>query len=136
MVSIIYGKKGSGKTKKIIDAANSASEHATGQIIFITDNTESLGIHSSVRFINISEHKMRNEYEFTGFLKGMLATNFDIQKVYIDSISRLLDKPAEELQGVLKQLALMAEMAGNVDFIAAVTTDKLPEFMKPYVKED
>lgn len=126
MVSVIYGAKGSGKTKRIIDAANLACESATGQVIFITDNDESLGIAAGVRFINLSDYKIRNEYEFTGFLKGMLATNFDIQKVFIDSVSRLLNKPAEELQGVFNQLAKMSE---SVEFVATISADKLPSFL-------
>lgn len=126
MISVIYGAKGSGKTKRIIDAANSACENASGQVIFITDNDESLGINAGVRFINLSDYKIRNEYEFTGFLKGMLATNFDIQKVFIDSVSRLLNKPAEELQGVFTQLSKMSD---SVEFVATVSADKLPAFL-------
>ena len=37
MVKIVYGAKGSGKTKRIIDMANESIESAAGNIVFITD---------------------------------------------------------------------------------------------------
>ena len=129
MISIIYGAKGSGKTKRIIDAANAASEKASGQVIFITDNAQSLGVNTDIRFINIAEYGVTSEEQFIGFIKGMLATNFDIQKVYIDSLSRLLDKPAEELKAVFD---VLNKYTKDVDFIATVSADKLPAFLKSY----
>ena len=129
MISIIYGAKGSGKTKRIIEAANVASEKASGHVIFITDNAQSLGVSTDIRFINIAEYGVAGEEQFIGFIKGMLATNFDIQKVYIDSQSRLLDKPAEELKGVFE---VLNKYAKDVDFIATVSADKLPAFLKAY----
>ena len=133
MISVIYGAKGSGKTKRIIDAANAASEKASGQVIFITDNAQSLGVNTDIRFINIAEYGVNGEDQFIGFLKGMLATNFDIQKVYIDSLSRLLDKPAEELKSVFD---VLNKYTKDVDFIATVSADKLPAFLKSYAVKD
>ena len=133
MISIIYGAQGSGKTKRIIDAANAASEKASGQVIFITDNAQSLGVNTDIRFINIAEYGVNGEDQFIGFLKGMLATNFDIQKVYIDSLSRLLDKPAEELKSVFD---VLNKYTKDVDFIATVSADKLPAFLKSYAVKD
>ena len=37
MIKVIYGAKGTGKTKLLIDAANAAVESAKGHLIFITD---------------------------------------------------------------------------------------------------
>ncbi|MDE7107699.1 MAG: hypothetical protein K2O39_05190, partial [Clostridiales bacterium] len=83
MISVIYGTKGTGKTGRVMDAANAAVEKATGQVIFITDNNQSLGLNPNIRFVNVAEYGVRNTYELSGFLKGMLATNFDIQYVFI-----------------------------------------------------
>ncbi|MCH5154901.1 MAG: twitching motility protein PilT, partial [Clostridiales bacterium] len=79
MITVIYGEKGSGKTQRIMDGANAAAEKATGQVVYITDNTQSLGLAHNIRFINVAEYGVRNTYELSGFIKGMLATNFDIQ---------------------------------------------------------
>ena len=37
MIHLIYGAKGSGKTKRIIDMANASIDTTTGDIVFITD---------------------------------------------------------------------------------------------------
>ena len=37
MIKVIYGAKGTGKTKMMIDAANAAIADAKGHMIFITD---------------------------------------------------------------------------------------------------
>ena len=133
MISVIYGARGSGKTKRVIDAANLAAENASGQVIFITDNADSLGVNPDVRFINLGEFGVKSEAEFIGFLKGMLATNFDIQKVFIDGMCRLLGLSAEDLKPVFDAVAAVAE---NVDFVATVSAASLPAFLKPYAENN
>ena len=129
MISVIYGKKGSGKTKRIIDAANEAAENASGLILFLTDDGQSLGIKPSIRFVNISDYDVKSEEEFIGFGKGMLATNFDIQKVYVDGISRLLDLPADDIKPVFE---VLEKFAKDVDFVTTVSADELPGYLKKY----
>ena len=133
MISVIYGAKGSGKTKRVIDAANLAAQSASGQVIFITDNADSLSVDPNVRFINLGEFGVKSEAEFIGFVKGMLATNFDIQKVFIDGMCRLLGKPAEEPKPVFDTMAAVAD---NVDFVATVSAATLPAFLKPYAEKN
>lgn len=132
MISVIYGKKGSGKTQRIMDAANAAFEKASGQVIFITDNNESLGVNANVKFINVADYGVRNTYELAGFLKGMLATNFDIQAVFIDGLTRLLSSiEADKLKPIFDTM----EKFGNVDFTATVSADKVPNFLEKYIVE-
>lgn len=133
MISVIYGAKGSGKTKRIIDAANAAGERASGTVVFITDNDKSLSVNSNVRFVNLAEYEVKTEDEFIGFIKGMLATNFDIHNVFIDGLSRFLQKPAEELKPVFDTIEKLAE---NVDFVVTVSADKLPAFLKAFAAKD
>ena len=128
MISVIYGEKGSGKTQRIMDSANAAAETATGQVVYITDNTQSLGLAHNIRFINIAEYGVRNTYELSGFLKGMLATNFDIQYVFIDGLSRLLAVDPEALKPIFDTM----EKFGETDFTATVSADKLPNFMNKF----
>ena len=39
MISVIHGAEGSGKTKRVIDAANAACEKATGLVILSPTTT-------------------------------------------------------------------------------------------------
>lgn len=128
MISIIYGSKGAGKTKRIIDAANGAAENAKGQVMFITDNNSSLGIAPNIRFVNVADYGVRNTYELSGFLKGMLATNFDIQYVFIDGLNRLLSVEPEALKPIFETMEKFEE----TDFTATVSAEKLPAALQKY----
>ena len=128
MISVIYGAKGSGKTKRIMDAANAVAEKASGQVIFITDNSQSLGVNANVKFINVADYGVRNTYELSGFLKGMVSTNFDIQYVFIDGVSRLLDVEPSALKPIFDTM----EKLESADFTATVSADKLPNFLQKY----
>ena len=56
MIRIIYGKKGSGKTKKIIDAANEAVKYSTGELVFIDDDNRYMyDLRHEIRFVNATE---------------------------------------------------------------------------------
>lgn len=129
MISVIYGVKGSGKTQRIMDACNSTAERATGQVVFITDNNNSLGVSASVKFINVAEYGVRNTYELSGFIKGMLAMNFDIQNVFIDGLSRLLSVAPDGLKPVFDAM----EKCKGTDFMATVSADKVPAFLEKYI---
>lgn len=128
MISVIYGVKGSGKTKRIMDATNAAVENATGQVVFITDNNGSLGVNANAKFINVADYGVRNTYEVCGFLKGMLATNFDIQYVFIDGMSRLLNVEPSALKPIFDAM----EKFDGVNFMVTVSADKLPQFVEKY----
>lgn len=128
MISVIYGAKGSGKTKRIVSAANTAADNANGQVMFITDNNESLGIAPNIKFINVAEYGVRNTYELSGFLKGMLATNFDIQYVFIDGLSRLLAVEPTALKPIFDTM----EKYEETSFTVTVSADKVPNFIEKY----
>ena len=133
MISVIYGPKGTGKTRRIFDAANNCCEKATGTVVFIADNGQSLGLNHNIKFINLSEYDVKGEEEFVGFIKGMLAANFDIQAVYIDGISRLIAKPAEELKDIFEA---MEKADDKVQFVCTLSIDKLPAYLKKYAAKN
>ena len=74
MIKIIYGAKGTGKTKKIIDAANAAVEKAKGHLIFISDNKRGMyDLAREVRFIDVSEYQIAGEKALASFVAGVIA---------------------------------------------------------------
>lgn len=133
MISVIYGAQGSGKTKRLIDAVNAASEKASGKVIFITDNGQSLGVDPGVKFINLAEYNVSGEQQFVGFIEGMLAADFDIQEIYIDGLSRLLDCPADKLKPVFDAFDALKD---KVNFVITVSAEKLPAFLKKFAVKD
>ena len=53
MIQLVFGEKGSGKTKKILEIANQAAEQAKGSVVFIDEDDRYMyDLNLSVRFIN------------------------------------------------------------------------------------
>ena len=57
MIQIIAGKKGSGKTKRLIDMTNAAAHEGNSDVIFLDDdNRYMFDIDHKVRFINAGDY--------------------------------------------------------------------------------
>lgn len=135
MLQLIYGAKGSGKTKRIIDAANASLEESNGCIVFLTDTNRYMSdIKYQIRAINVADHEITTEEALIGFVKGVLAGNHDITHMFIDGIHRIMKKDVSELEWVYAELVKLAPKS-DVKFIVTVSKDldNLPEFLKKYV---
>jgi len=98
MVTLIAGKKGSGKTKDIVNKANVDLQAAKGNTIFIDDDNRAMyDLHHDIRFINLSEFPISSASEFFGFICGLISNNYDIEKIFIDGIMNTVKMTEEEL---------------------------------------
>ena len=137
MIKIIYGKKGSGKTKKIIECANHASETLKGNVAFLFNNKDYIhDLKHQVRFINTSEYGIKGAYLFLGFVNGLVASNFDLERIYVDGFLKHMDRPVEELEDLFIKLDKFAG-ENRIDLILSVSLDKeeIPQFMQKYLAE-
>ena len=67
MIEFVYGAKGSGKTKRMIDMANGEIENAKGQVLFINDRDKyRVTVDTQIRFINSDEFAIKGEAELYG----------------------------------------------------------------------
>ncbi len=63
MIHVFCGKKGSGKTKKIIQHANATVAHCDGSVCFMNcDNSYMYELDHSIRFINTSDYDIVGAY--------------------------------------------------------------------------
>ena len=89
MIQVIYGKKGSGKTKKILDLANTLAAQVKGNTVFIDDDQRYMyDLKYQVRFVNAGEYNIEDPKMFLGFLIGMMAKDFDLELLFVDEIGR------------------------------------------------
>ena len=134
MIQIIHGKKGSGKTKKILDMAVQAVKTATGDIVFVDDDTRYMyDLPHEIRFVNASEYGVHSPDMCLGFLSGMLTQNFDISIIFVDAFMKLVKAPAEELKPFFDRLKVISE-AHHVDFVISASIDDTvaPDFLREY----
>ncbi len=135
MIKVIYGAKGTGKTKMMIDAANAAVGEAKGHMIFITDTKRYMyDLEREIRFIDVSEYDVAGEAALCGFIKGVIAGNHDNEYVYIDGIVRIAGKPVQEMAAFFYMLEKVAK-EGNLVITVSVSAAKeeLPDFVTKYL---
>lgn len=137
MIQIIYGAKGSGKTKQIIAKANAGIENQAGDIVFIADTSRYIHeIKYQIRFTNTKESNICSEDGLLGFIQGMTEANYDIRFFYIDGAARMVAKELKDMGDFYKRLERIAAKT-EAEFALTVSSDynDLPDFIKKYVKE-
>ncbi len=135
MIQVIAGKKGSGKTKRIIDMANKAAQDSKHDIVFIDDdNRYMFDLRHEVRFVNAGEYNLLSDQMFMGFLAGAVAQNFDVGLILIDAFVKLIKCELSTTGWLFERLESLSEKHG-VDFVLAISEapDQLPDFIKKYV---
>ena len=135
MIRIIYGKKGSGKTKKIIDAANEAVKSSTGELVCIDDeNRYMYDLRHEIRFVNATEYDVSSPDTFMGFICGILAGNYDMKQLFIDGFLRLVKSEMADLEPFFVKLEDITHRHGvDVVISASAKDDTVPEFLKKYI---
>ncbi|MBE7093940.1 MAG: hypothetical protein E7367_04540 [Clostridiales bacterium] len=135
MIKVIYGAKGTGKTKLLIDAANATVPEAKGHMIFITDSKRGMyDLEREVRFIDVTEYDIAGEAALCGFIKGVIAGNHDNEYVYIDGIVRISGKPVNELASFFYMLEKVADQGGlTITVTVTATKEELPDFVAKYL---
>ena len=135
MIKIIYGRKGTGKTKQLIDAANSNAKAAKGLSVFITDNKRCMyDVDRNIRFIDVADWAIAGEDALCGFVKGIAACNSDHEYIYIDGVARIAGKDIKELAGIFYMLdKISAENEITIVLTCSCAEEELPDFVKKYV---
>ena len=135
MIKIICGPKGSGKTKRIINAANDAVAVAKGHLVFITDTKRYMyDLKREVRFIDVSDYSVAGEDSLCGFIKGVIAGSYDNEYVFVDGVARIAGKAIKDMAQIFYMLEKVAEMRDLRLYITcSCTEDELPDFAKKYL---
>ncbi len=135
MIQVILGDTGEGKTKGLINAANTKLKETHGHIVYIdADNTHMYDLKHEIRYINISEYPIDNYHEFFGFMCGILSEDNDIDCIFVDGLLRMahLDQinNSDELISKLKTLTNKF----GVQLIAGINCKKnaLPSFLQEF----
>ena len=90
MITLILGKKGSGKTKKLMDLCNVAVEQSKGNVVFIEkDNTLTYDLSHKARLVAAEDYAVKCYGCLYGFIAGMCAGNYDITDIFVDSTLKI-----------------------------------------------
>ena len=68
MVQIIAGEKGKGKTKYLLDMANTAVKESKGSIVYLDKSSKHMyELNNRIRLINVQEYPIHSSEGFTVF---------------------------------------------------------------------
>lgn len=136
MVKLIVGGTGTGKTKTIIELVNAAVKEEKGSVVCIAKGDKlKFDISHDARLVNVSDYMVEGYKGLLGFLSGIHTGNYDITKVYIDSLYKLLDcKDPSVAETFLKELDAFSTKH-SVDFTVALSEveTSITESMKKYL---
>ena len=135
MISIIASGKGTGKTKKIIDMANADMKIVEGNVVYIDDdNRHMYDLNHDVRFVNLEEFPLKTTEEFIGFIYGIIANNYDIEKIYIDGLYNIMGSENENVINFIDRIEWLSEKH-SIDFVMTLSCNPelLSETIKKYV---
>ena len=133
MVKLITGKKGSGKTKLLIDAIHTAEKESKGNVVAIQYGSSlNIDIYHKIRLINIEDYKVSGYNDMYGFVAGLLASNYDTTDLFVDGTLRIVGRDLEEVGKMLDRIAAISE---NVNVVFTISADEadMPESVKKYL---
>ena len=137
MLELLIGKKGTGKTKVLIDSVNHAAGEAHGNVVFIINNTSKnmYDIKTKVRMSDTSDFSIKTWGEFLGFISGIISSNFDITNIYVDGTLKIVKDSLEGFEEFLNNIDEVGKKY-NIDFMFSVSMDaaEAPDYVKKYVK--
>lgn len=135
MIGVIFGEKGTGKTKRLLQHANRTAADAKGSVVFIDDdNRYMFDLNSFIRFINAADYGIESPKMLYGFLCGIYAQDFDLEYVYIDGFLNFVRHELASLEGLFDDLRTFSERT-SVNIILSISgnTESLPPFMRDMV---
>ncbi len=127
MIKLITGEKGTGKTKVLIDMIKESLATASGDIVCIEKGLKlTYDIPHKVRLVAAEEYDINSYDSFYGFVAGMLAANYDVQKIFVDGILKIGDRDYEKLGAMLAKVDALAK---DIEVVFTVSADAsvLPE---------
>lgn len=124
MITLVIGKKGSGKTKRLINLANEASEKTNGNVVFIEKGLKlTYDVSHKARLIDTDQYGINGFAVFYGFICGICAGNYDVTDIFVDSTLSICSKDLTAFEDFLKNVGILSKDAGT-NFILSVSADE------------
>ena len=125
MIRVIMGKKGSGKTKQMIDMINEAVQTEHGNVVCIEKgNKLTFDIHYQIRLVESSQYDVADYAALKGFVSGLYAGNYDISHVFVDNLCKIAgDKDLQAVEDFLGWLDRFSN-SNDVKFTVTISADE------------
>ena len=133
MIKLITGKRGTGKTKILVDMINDAVAVTKDSIVCIEKSMQlTYDIHYRARLVDVDAYEIDSFDKFYGFLMGTIASNYDISEIFVDGILKIGGRNYDELAALLDKINVVAK---DLTIVFTVSEDNanLPDSVKKYL---
>ena len=135
MVHLITGNKGKGKTKWMLDKANSEIKDILGSVCYLDKSAQHMyELNTKIRLINVNDYMVCNTDQFLGFVSGIISQDHDLEQMYFDSFLSVSYLENADIRPAINRLQKLSEMF-EVDFFISISVDdhEIPEELKELV---
>ena len=135
MVTLLVGKKGSGKTKKLIESANEAVRVSNGNVVVIEKGLKlTYDISHRARLVDTGAYGVQGPEMLFGFLSGICAGNYDVTDMFIDSTLKIIGDDMETLAAFIEKANKLAGQAEvRLTFSVSADASAIPESLNGIV---
>ncbi|MBQ8056795.1 MAG: hypothetical protein IJ275_00490 [Ruminococcus sp.] len=132
MVTLIIGKKGSGKTKKLIQLANEAVAKSQGNVVVIEKGAKlTYDVTHKARLIDTDVYGIKGYNMLLGFISGICAGNYDVTDIFVDSTFKICEEGVDGVADFIEKLdALSNEAQANITMLLSAAEGELPAGLK------
>ncbi len=138
MISLIIGKKGTGKTKILVEHVNDAVHVSSGNVVCVEKETKlTYDVNYRARLVATDVFSVSGYDAFYGFLSGICAGDHDITDIFVDATFRIADnRNGDDLAAFLKKVDGLSKIS-DTKFTFTISTDleDLPESMFEYCEK-
>ena len=134
MIKLITGKRGSGKTKILVDLIKDAAANTRGNVVCIEKAMQlTYDIPYSVRLVDVDSYSIDSYDKLYGFISGMIAGNYDISEIFVDGILKIGGRDYEALG---KFFDMIEKITSEIEIVFTVSEDtqNLPECVLKYLR--
>lgn len=121
MIQLITGEKGKGKTKVLLNKANTVIKEAHGNVVYLDKSTKHMyELNNKIRLIDVTSFGLTSSDQFIGFVYGILSQDHDLEQMYLDSFLTIANTDEENANAVLAKLDEIGK-AYNVTFVISIS---------------
>lgn len=128
MVTLLTGKKGSGKTKKLIQLANEAVAASNGNVVVIEKGSKlTYDVTHKARLIDTDQYDISGYDVLFGFLSGICAGNYDVTDILVDGTLKICPEGVEGIEAFVKKVSALADAAETkITLLISAAEEDLP----------
>ena len=129
MISLIIGKKGTGKTKVLVQHVNDAVHVSSGNVVCVEKETKlTYDVNYRARLVDTDQYNVSGYDAFYGFISGIIAGNHDITDILVDATLKIGGRDYEALANFLEKIAELSKIAEqDITFTVSCDESDLPE---------